>query len=119
MLKHEVATQTLYRENPLTAGHPVNGTQVTILALETDGDCLIGDSPVKWDEAARQDQYKYEKGFTHYEHHRYSQEEALEILRGKVANLIADGYVFEVVPDMERFIQTGEWVVEVHQHRKG
>jgi hypothetical protein len=117
MLKHEVSTRTLYLENPLTAGHPVKGTQVTILAVETDGPCLVGDSPVEWDEAAKKNISP--AGFAHYEHHSYSEEEAVEVAKGKIAKLIADGYVFEPYPDMDLFIRTGQWVVKVRQHPRG
>jgi len=116
MFKYEIESRTFYRENPLTAGHPVTGTQITITALEHGGPCLVGDSSVVWDEANKKNINPY-PGFDHNEKRRYSEEEAAKIVEGKISKVIADGYVFEVSPDMRRFIDTGELVAVVHQHR--
>ena len=51
MMKYEVASRTFYCQDPLTAGHPVKGTQISMVALERTGRYLIGDSPKEWDEA--------------------------------------------------------------------
>ena len=115
MLKYEIESRAFYRENPKTAGHPVMGTQITIIALDDGGPCLIGDSPLKWDEATKKNLDPF-PGFDHNEKRRYSRKEATQIFEGKVSKVIADGYVFEAVPDMRRFMKTGEWVIEVHQH---
>ncbi|MGB9469648.1 MAG: hypothetical protein WBQ59_09870 [Candidatus Acidiferrum sp.] len=115
MLKYEVSSRTFYREDPLTAGHPVTGTQITILALERDGLCLVGDSPVTWDEANKKN-IAPPPGFDHYEKRRYSEQEADKIVEGKVSKVISDGYAFEVVMDWRHFVQTGEVVFKVHQH---
>jgi hypothetical protein len=117
MLKYEIVSRTFYRENPLTAGHPVMGTQITITALENDGPCLVGDSPVEWNEANKKNVAAY-PGFDHYENRRYTKEEATNIFDGKASKLIADGYVFEVFLDMTHFMRTGELVAQVHQHSK-
>ena len=117
MLKYKIGSRTFYRENPLTAGHPVMGTQITIIALERGGPCLVGDSPVKWDEANKKDINPF-PGFDHNEKRRFSEEEATKIFEGKVSKLIADGYVFESTFDVPHFVQTGEIVTVVHQHPK-
>lgn len=99
----------------MTAGHPVMGTQVTINAVDDDR-YLVGDSPVKWDEAATKNQY--EAVFTHYEHRVYTQEQAEEVVDGKIAKLLADGYIYEPVLDVEHFIWKGEQVINVVKHPK-
>jgi hypothetical protein len=116
MLKQEVATRTLYNENPLTAGHPVKGTQVTILGVENGGPYLVGHSHVEWDETAKKN-IAY-TGYDHYEKRPYSMEEATKIVEGKIKKLIADGYVFEVTRDIHHFIETGQWLHEVHNHSR-
>jgi hypothetical protein len=93
------------------------GTQVTITALERGGPCLVGDSPVKWDEAIKKNINPF-PGFDHYEKRTYSEEEATQIFEGKVAKLIADGYVFEVTWDTRHFVRTGEIVFVVIEHPK-
>ena len=115
MMKYEVASRIFYRENPLTAGHPVKGTQISMVALDRAGPCLIGDSPVEWDEANHKNINPFNT-FAHYENHSYSGTEATEVFDGKVEKLIADGYVFEVTPNMNHFITTGQWIHEVHKH---
>jgi hypothetical protein len=115
MMKYGVASRTFYRENPTTAGHPVMGTHITIISLGDGGPCLIGDSPVKSDEATKKNGDPF-PGFEHNEYQSVSEEKATQIFDGKVSKLIADGYVFETVPDMRRFMSTREWVIEVHQH---
>ena len=100
----------------MTAGHTVMGTQVTILAVDDNGGCLVGDSPITWDETAKKN--TYEAVFAHYEHRVYTYEQAVEVVKGKIAKLLADGYVYEPLPDMELFIQTGQWVIEVVKHSK-
>jgi|SRR5665213_1540679 len=117
MLKNEIGSRTFYRENPLTAGHPVMGTQITIIALERGGPCLVGDSPVKWDEANKKNINSF-PACDHNEKRRFSEEEATEIFDGKVSKLIADGYVFETTFDARHFMQTGEIVIGVYQHPK-
>jgi hypothetical protein len=114
MMKYEISSRTFYRENPLTAGHPVKGTQITMLALERNGPYLIGDSPIEWDEANKKNIAF--KSFEHYENRRYSEEEATKTLDGKAAKLISDGYIYEVYPDMHQFASTGKIVHVVHQH---
>jgi hypothetical protein len=114
MMKYQVSSRTFYSENPLTAGHPVKGTQVSILSIERDGACLVGDSPIEWDEAAKKNIAP--AVFEHYEKRNCSEQEAVEIVKGKVAKLISDGYIFEVSPDMEHFVQTGQLVYEVYKH---
>jgi hypothetical protein len=115
MLKYQVETRTFYLENPLTAGHPVNGTSVSMLAVENDGPYLIGDSPVKWDEANQKNVNAIDV-FTHYENRSYSEDEATTVFEGKIAKLIADGFVFEVHRDMHAFMTTGQWAFEVIDH---
>ncbi len=114
MMKYEVASRTFYCQDPLTAGHPVKGTQISMVALERNGPYLIGDSPIEWDEANKKNIAF--KAFAHYENRKYSEEEATKILDGKAAKLIADGYVYEVSPDMGRFAATGEIVHLVRKH---
>lgn len=114
MFKGQITSRTFYRENPMTAVRPVMGTQITILAFGNGGPCLIGDSQVKWDETIKKTIDR--PPFNHNEMREYSEQEATQIFGGKVSKLIADGYVFEAVPDMHHFITTGQWVIEVHQH---
>ncbi len=83
-----ITTRSFYPEDPTKAGHAVTGTQVTIHATD-DGRCVIGDSIVKWDEAAGKN--TYEAAFVHYEHRAYTQEQAVEVFEGKIAKLLADG----------------------------
>ena len=118
MLKYHIESRAFYRENPKTAGHPVMGTQITIIALEDGGPYLIGDSPVRWDEATKKNVEPF-PGFEHNERRGYSEEEAGDIVEGKVSRVIAAGYVFEATPDMPHFMKTGEWVIEVHLHTTG
>lgn len=115
MLKYHVASRVFYRENPNTAGHPVMGTQINMLAVEDDGPYLIGDSPVRWDEANKQN-VQFPLGFEHYEKRRFSEKEATQIIEGKISKLIVDGFVFESVPNIRHFIDTGEWIIDVIQH---
>jgi hypothetical protein len=116
MIKNSLGTRTFYLENPLTAGHPVKGTSVTI-AMDNTGACLVGDSPITWDEAAKKPSVPTE--FGHYEYRRYSEQEATDIINGKVTKLIADGYVFEAYLNMRTLMQTGQQVYEVHEHNAG
>jgi hypothetical protein len=115
MMKFEVASRIFYQENPLTAGHSVKGTQISMVALERGGPCLIGDSHVEWDEANHNNVHPFNT-FAHYENRKYSEVEATEVFDGKVEKLIADGYVFEVYPDMNHFVTTGRWIYEVREH---
>ena len=78
---------------------------------------MVGDSPVKWDEANKKDINPF-PGFDHNEKRRFSEEEATKIFEGKVSKLIADGYVFESTFDVPHFVQTGEIVTVVHEHPK-
>jgi hypothetical protein len=110
-----ITTRSFYPEDPTKAGHAVMGTQVTIHAVD-DNRCLIGDSIVKWDEAAGKN--TYEKVFAHYEHHVYTHEQAVEVFEGKIAKLLDDGYVYEPVLDIEHFIWKGEQVITVVKHPK-
>jgi hypothetical protein len=94
------------------------GTQITMTALEHGGPCLVGDSPVIWDEANKKNINPF-PGFDHNEMRRYSEEEATKIFEGKVSKVIADGYVFEATFDVQHFVQTGKIRTEVHQHKQG
>ena len=91
------------------------GSQVTMVALQTGGPYLVGDSPVTWDEAAKKN--VNQTTFDHYERREYSEQEATDIIEGKVNKLITDGYIFEVYPDMKHFVRTGQLVHQVHEHR--
>ena len=110
-----ITTRSFYPEDPTKAGHPVIGTQVTILAAD-DNRCLVGDSPIEWDEAAKKK--INEEVFAHYEHHVYTHEQAVEIVNGKIATLLAAGYVYEPVLDIEHLIWSGEQVINVVKHPK-
>jgi len=114
MLKYQVATRTFYSEDPMTAGRPVNGTSISMLAVENGGPYLIGDTPVVWDPVT--ESLINTISFAHYENRRYTEDEATATFEGKCDKLIADGYVFEAYMDMAHFMRTGEILHKVERH---
>lgn len=116
MIKGSVVTRSFYLENPFTAGRPLMGTSVSI-AMENDGGCLVGDSPIKWDEAAKKPTLPTE--FSHNEYRSHTEQAAVDIINGKVETLIAGGYVFEVILNVRHLMQTNQYVYDVYEHKPG